>query len=68
MRFMVIGHTHRAKISVRDGGGNDFFALIDTGSWVENSLLPDKTVLPNAQLTALCANEVRIYQLGARSA
>jgi UDP-2,3-diacylglucosamine pyrophosphatase LpxH len=68
LRFTVIGHTHQAKISVHDGGRDDFFALIDTGAWIEDSILPDKTRFANAQLTALSGNEVRIYQLGPRKA
>lgn len=32
----------------------------------QNSILPNKTLFANAQLTALSENEVRIYQLGPR--
>jgi UDP-2,3-diacylglucosamine pyrophosphatase LpxH len=63
LRFAVIGHTHQARIAVHERDGEDFFALIDTGAWVENSKLPDGSVVPNMQLTALADNEVRIYQL-----
>jgi UDP-2,3-diacylglucosamine pyrophosphatase LpxH len=68
LRFTVIGHTHQAKISVHDGGKDDFFALIDSGAWIEDSVLPNRTRFANAQLTALSGNEVRIYQLGPRQA
>ena len=68
LRFTVMGHTHQARISVHDGGKDDFFALIDSGAWIEDSVLPNGTRFANAQLTALSGNEVRIYQLGPRKA
>lgn len=67
MRFAVIGHTHMAKISVHDAGQDDFFALIDTGAWIEDSILPTQAAFPNAQVTAMSENEVRIYQLRPRA-
>lgn len=66
LRFAVIGHTHHARIAVHEQGG-DFFALIDTGAWIENCVLPDGSRQPNMQLTALSGNEVRIYQLARRA-
>lgn len=66
LRFAVIGHTHHARIAVHEQG-EEFFALIDTGAWVENCVLPDGTRQPNMQLTALSGNEVRIYQLSRRA-
>jgi UDP-2,3-diacylglucosamine pyrophosphatase LpxH len=62
MHYAVIGHTHHARIAV-DESSNGFFALIDTGAWIESCELPDGSRLPNAQLTAISDNEVRIYQL-----
>ncbi len=67
LRFAVIGHTHHACIAMHEGPGDDFFALIDTGAWIEACRFPDGTIMPNAQVTAISANEVRIYQLGPRS-
>jgi UDP-2,3-diacylglucosamine pyrophosphatase LpxH len=59
----VIGHTHHARIAVRDDG-DGFFALIDCGAWIENcNTDADPTPQPNAQIAALGANEARIYQL-----
>ncbi len=66
LRFAVIGHTHHARIAVHEQG-EEFFALIDTGAWVENCILPDGSRQPNMQLTAISGNEVRIYQLGRRA-
>lgn len=66
LRFAVIGHTHHARIAVHERG-DAFFALVDTGAWIENCVLPDGTRMPNAQLTALSNNEVRIYQLSRRA-
>lgn len=66
LRFAVIGHTHHARIAVHEQG-EEFFALIDTGAWIENCVLPDGTRHPNMQLTALSGNEVRIYQLSRRA-
>lgn len=67
LRFAVIGHTHHPRIAVHDGGGDDFFALIDSGAWIENCVQPDGTKLPNMQLTAISNNEARVYQLGPRA-
>jgi UDP-2,3-diacylglucosamine pyrophosphatase LpxH len=64
---MIIGHTHHARIAVRESNAGDFFALVDCGAWIEEStwIEDDNPVTaPSAQLTALSGNEVRIYQLG----
>lgn len=66
LRFAIIGHTHHARIAVQEQGG-EFFALIDTGAWLENCVFSDGTRQPNMQLTALSNNEVRIYQLARRA-
>lgn len=66
LRVAVIGHTHHARIAVRESAG-DFFALIDCGAWIENcKTADDPTPQPNAQIAALGANEARIYQLAPR--
>lgn len=62
LRAAVIGHTHNARIAIHEQGG-DLFTLIDTGAWIENCIGPDGQPMPNAQVTALSGNEVRIYQL-----
>jgi UDP-2,3-diacylglucosamine pyrophosphatase LpxH len=63
LRMAVIGHTHQARIAVHDTG-DEFFALMDCGAWIENcSAADDPTPKPNAQIAALGANEARIYQL-----
>lgn len=67
LRVMFIGHTHHARIAVRDGGGDDFFALVDCGAWIEQSTWVEDGqpwTAPSAQLAALSGNEVRLYQLG----
>ena len=64
LNVAVIGHTHHARIAVHDAG-NEFFALIDCGAWIENCRTEDDaTARPNSQIAALGANEARIYQLG----
>jgi UDP-2,3-diacylglucosamine pyrophosphatase LpxH len=65
MKAVIIGHTHRARIAVqRDAHGALTFALIDTGAWIEQCReTEDSAKMDNAQITALSANEVRIYQL-----
>ena len=66
LNVAVIGHTHHARIAVRDTPG-EFFALIDCGAWIENcNTADDLTPRPNAQIAALGANEARIYQLSPR--
>jgi len=66
LNVTVIGHTHHARIAVRDTAG-EFFALVDCGAWIENcNTADDPTPRPNAQIAALGANEARIYQLAPR--
>jgi UDP-2,3-diacylglucosamine pyrophosphatase LpxH len=63
LKMAVIGHTHQARIAVHDTG-DEFFALMDCGAWIENcNTADDPTPRPNAQIAALGANEARIYQL-----
>lgn len=63
LRVAVIGHTHHARIAVREDGGS-LFTLLDCGAWIENCVSEDDpTPQPNAQIAALGANEARIYQL-----
>jgi len=63
LNVAVIGHTHQARIAVRDTE-DEFFALMDCGAWIENCrTADDPTPRPNAQIAALGANEARIYQL-----
>jgi UDP-2,3-diacylglucosamine pyrophosphatase LpxH len=62
LRFLVIGHTHQARIAVRDDA-DGFFVLVDCGAWIEKGRDADGRVFPNQQLTVLSENEFRIYQL-----
>lgn len=67
LRVMFIGHTHSARIAVRETDAGDFFALVDCGAWIENCSWTEEgrtITAPSAQIAALCHNEVRIYQLG----
>ncbi len=62
----VIGHTHHTRIAVHEEAGK-LFALVDCGAWIEECVTEDDPApRPNAQIAALSANEVRIYQLAAR--
>lgn len=62
----VIGHTHHARIAVHEEN-DKLFALVDCGAWIEDCITEDDpTPRPNAQIAALGANEIRIYQLAAR--
>lgn len=66
LRAMVIGHTHHARIALKEGPGDEFFALIDCGAWIENSTWMEngvRVIMPSAHIAALSANEARIYQL-----
>jgi UDP-2,3-diacylglucosamine pyrophosphatase LpxH len=63
VKTVIIGHTHQARIAVREENGG-LFTLIDCGSWIENCSVDGATnPLPSAQICALCGNEARIYQL-----
>jgi UDP-2,3-diacylglucosamine pyrophosphatase LpxH len=62
----VIGHTHHARIAVHEEAG-ELFALVDCGAWIEDCMTEDDpTPRPNAQVAAVGANEIRIYQLAGR--
>lgn len=64
LRVAVIGHTHHARIAVREDADGGFFALIDCGAWIEDCIADgDDGPAPNAQIGALSGNEARIYQL-----
>lgn len=64
LRVAVIGHTHHARIAVRETDDGGLFTLMDCGAWIENCIADgDETATPNAQIGALCGNEARIYQL-----
>ena len=68
LRVAVIGHTHHARIAVRETDGGGLFTLIDCGAWIENCIADGDTApTPNAQISALSANEARIYQLEPKS-
>lgn len=65
LKIAVIGHTHHARIAVRETDDGDLFTLIDCGAWIENCIgYEDTNPTPNAQIAALSGNEARIYQLG----
>jgi UDP-2,3-diacylglucosamine pyrophosphatase LpxH len=68
LRVMFIGHTHHARIALRETDAGEFFALVDCGAWIEQcAWVEDGGRLqsaPSAQIAALSGNEVRIYQLG----
>jgi UDP-2,3-diacylglucosamine pyrophosphatase LpxH len=68
LRVAVIGHTHHARIAVRETVDGGLFTLIDCGAWIENCIADgDTSPTPNAQISALSANEARIYQLSPKS-
>jgi len=67
LRVMFIGHTHAARIAVRETDAGEFFALVDCGAWIERcSWTGDGQAFtaPSAQIAAMSHNEIRIYQLG----
>jgi UDP-2,3-diacylglucosamine pyrophosphatase LpxH len=64
LKTVIIGHTHHARIAVGKAPDGTPFTLIDTGAWIENCVeAGGGAVSPNAQITALSADQVRIYQL-----
>jgi hypothetical protein len=64
LRMVIIGHTHHARIAVKPMPDGTPFALVDIGAWIENCSERDGgPPIPNAQITVLSANQVRIYQL-----
>jgi UDP-2,3-diacylglucosamine pyrophosphatase LpxH len=64
LRAVIIGHTHHARIATCPMPDGNPFTLIDCGAWIENCVDADGSeAFPNAQITALSANQARIYQL-----
>lgn len=64
LRMVVIGHTHHARIATMRMPDNTPFALVDIGAWIENCTETEGAdPMPNAQIAALSADQVRIYQL-----
>jgi len=64
LKVAVIGHTHHARIAVKETPDGQLFTLIDCGAWIEECIADgDEGPSPNAQIAALGANEARIYQL-----
>jgi UDP-2,3-diacylglucosamine pyrophosphatase LpxH len=64
LRTVIIGHTHHARIAVKTMPDGTPFTLIDCGAWIENCKDANgDEAFPNAQITALSANQARIYQL-----
>ena len=64
LKVAVIGHTHHARIAVKESPDGELFTLIDCGAWIEECIADgDGGPSPNAQIAALGANEARIYQL-----
>src|SRR5271157_3855166 len=64
LRMAIIGHTHHARIATTAMPDGSRFALVDAGAWIENCVeAAEGAVFPNAQIAALAANQVRIYQL-----
>jgi len=63
-KVAIIGHTHHARIAVRETAGGGLFTLIDCGAWIENcQARDDADPSPNAQIAALSGGEARVYQL-----
>jgi UDP-2,3-diacylglucosamine pyrophosphatase LpxH len=69
----VIGHTHYPRIAVDDSGG-EFFALMDCGAWVnfhmaviEEEGEVKRIPMDNALVGVLCDNDIRLYQLSAKT-
>jgi UDP-2,3-diacylglucosamine pyrophosphatase LpxH len=64
LRTVIIGHTHHARIATKTMPDGSPFTLIDCGAWIENCKDANgDEAFPNAQITALAGNQVRIYQL-----
>jgi UDP-2,3-diacylglucosamine pyrophosphatase LpxH len=65
LRLVAIGHTHHPRISV-DDTIEPPLTLLDTGAWIEKYRDSTGSVRPNAQLSVVCGNDVRIYQFDQR--
>ncbi|MEE9394257.1 MAG: hypothetical protein V3W41_17295 [Planctomycetota bacterium] len=64
VRLVVIGHTHRAQISVdRITKPDHPVVIMDCGAWIEKCKDSRGRVQRNAQLGVVCGDDCRIYQL-----
>ena len=64
LKVAVIGHTHHARIAVRETDDGGLFTPMDCGAWIENCIADgDESPSLNAQIGVLSASEARIYQL-----
>ena len=69
VRLAIIGHTHHARIAVREREGQPPFVLLDCGAWFGRCRLPGETdAVWSAQLGVVAGNDVRLYQVGRRTA
>jgi UDP-2,3-diacylglucosamine pyrophosphatase LpxH len=68
LKVAIIGHTHHARIAVRETADGGLFTLIDCGAWIEScKARDDADPSPNAQIAALSGGEARIYQLAPKA-
>ncbi len=68
IRALIVGHTHWPRIVAGDAAGQPF-VLMDCGSWLGMSRLePGGPWVHSAQIGVLVENDLRLYQLGSRSA
>jgi UDP-2,3-diacylglucosamine pyrophosphatase LpxH len=61
VKILVIGHTHHARLAIRDG-----LVILDAGAWIEMCKL-DGRVVPSCQIAVIAqasnGTDLRIYQL-----
>jgi hypothetical protein len=66
-RVFVIGHTHHARILVDRHPLGGPLVTMDCGAWIENCTVQGDKAIPSAQFGVQCGNDLRVYQLHARS-
>jgi hypothetical protein len=67
IRVFALGHSHRANIVLYEPPGKEPMVMLDTGAWIENCEYQVDggaiSVEPNAQLSVIHGNDIRIYQV-----
>jgi len=63
---VIIGHTHHARIAVRQMPDGSPFTLLDAGAWIENWTETKARGVPERADRRLSNNQIRIYQLDPR--
>jgi hypothetical protein len=69
LRFVVVAHTHWARIVAGRTGPKHPSVLLDAGAWIGRCRIrhDQKKPIQNGQIGVLASNDLRVYQVGWRA-